>query len=777
MQNADTVFTDPETHWLVRLYLRLIRRFRPDLGWAVLVTLCLLAILPGQAIDIHDWIRVQRLQNMLVVAGPLAALTGWLLLGWRHWRPSNRSWWRLLLLFLVSELIGLAVLSQLFIRWIPGIVETVRSLARGTYFALWSDALAKLLASGTRYSLWWQGVQGGGAAQDDLVFAGLVGLLIWTCVLLSVYIARRYRRGLFASFPLLWLTTLPLIFSREGKFYLVLGLVLALLLHLVLDQDRLRGRWRSRGWDFSDDLMIDRLVAVAGATAFILTVAVVTPSVAVRPIADWYFRLVSPVDARLDDVSDRLFPDLKGSRRFVGLGVSGGLPNEFLLSAGPDLSDAVVMQVRTSDVVMDYPYESAPPPPGHYMRGATFADYNGRGWGNDKTVRAEEAANQRWIEPPWIGRRPLVQSVNLTFLSNVLYAAPEPVEPAVDYRTELRSAGDLVAIFARSQSYTIASLVPALSTEQLEQAAPVDLATLPEEYAAHLLLPESVTQRTRELASELVDGLETPYAMAREIERYLRTYEYDLTVPSLPADVVDVADYFLFDLERGYCDYYATAFVVLARLNGLPTRFATGFAVGRWDGYDLTWTISEAEAHSWPEVYFPEYGWIAFEPTVGRAELDRIGLPVPPSSVDFSPGLPTVEPITSDGFGWNWQMLFWLLPLGLAIWGGWAWANAILARRRDPWHSILRWGQRIGRPMADGETTSEYGHGLALFLVSHQRGEPGTIRYVAGEIESMSRDVTQFRYGPTGDRSEVIHRVEERWAVLRGYLWRVKIGK
>ena len=172
---------------------------------------------------------------------------------------------------------------------------------------------------------------------------------------------------------------------------------------------------------------------------------------------------------------------------------------------------------------------------------------------------------------------------------------------------------------------------------------------LPAEYEGHLQLPDTVTERTRQLAEELTGHLDSPYAKATAIESYLRTYEYDLSVPEPPPGVTDVTDFFLFELKRGYCDYYATAFVTLARLAGLPTRFATGYAVGAWDGFDRVWVVSEAEAHSWPEVLFPEVGWIPFEPTAGRPSLTRIGLPQASSSGPANAGQPTVDEIEAPG--------------------------------------------------------------------------------------------------------------------------------
>ena len=114
----------------------------------------------------------------------------------------------------------------------------------------------------------------------------------------------------------------------------------------------------------------------------------------------------------------------------------------------------------------------------------------------------------------------------------------------------------------------------------------------------------------------------TPYDRARAIEQYLRTFPYTLQLPPPPLDR-DVVDYFLFDLQKGYCDYYASAMVVLARAAGLPARLVVGYAPGTFDAQRALYVVTAADAHSWAEVYFPGIGWIEFEPTAGRAALER----------------------------------------------------------------------------------------------------------------------------------------------------------
>ena len=113
----------------------------------------------------------------------------------------------------------------------------------------------------------------------------------------------------------------------------------------------------------------------------------------------------------------------------------------------------------------------------------------------------------------------------------------------------------------------------------------------------------------------------TPYDRVRSIERYLRTFPYTLDVPHPPASR-DLVDYFLFDLKEGYCDYYASAMVVLARAAGIPARLAIGYASGDYNEKSRRFMVTGADAHSWVEVDFPNTGWVPFEPTASRPLLE-----------------------------------------------------------------------------------------------------------------------------------------------------------
>ena len=153
---------------------------------------------------------------------------------------------------------------------------------------------------------------------------------------------------------------------------------------------------------------------------------------------------MTPVYDSVDQVTERMFPDLKGGRRGMGR-LGSGLPNRFLLEGGVELGRYEVMRVSTN-----YPFgavtEMGDRPPRLYMRRGTFVNYDGRGWNNSGQKRdAAFAASRAWrSEEEWTGRVPLTQRVRLTAPTAVLPAAGEPAEFRLDYELERRSYDDLV---------------------------------------------------------------------------------------------------------------------------------------------------------------------------------------------------------------------------------------------------------------------------------------------------------------------------------------------
>ncbi|GAA0360613.1 transglutaminase-like domain-containing protein [Alkalibacterium iburiense] len=154
-------------------------------------------------------------------------------------------------------------------------------------------------------------------------------------------------------------------------------------------------------------------------------------------------------------------------------------------------------------------------------------------------------------------------------------------------------------------------------------------------FEAELQIPDSLPQRVAELAEEITEGLDSEYEMVRAIEQYLKEdggYRYSLLEVESSPEGEDYVDYFLFNSFIGYCDNFSTAMTMMLRTIGIPARWTKGFTPGNLyiNGKDTPYyQVSNANAHSWVEVYFPSFGWVPFEPSPSFANPVTNPEPVP----------------------------------------------------------------------------------------------------------------------------------------------------
>jgi hypothetical protein len=152
----------------------------------------------------------------------------------------------------------------------------------------------------------------------------------------------------------------------------------------------------------------------------------------------------------------------------------------------------------------------------------------------------------------------------------------------------------------------------------------------------------------RQLAEKVTEGAKTPYDKAVAIKDFLRGFKYSLTVKP-PPNGIDGVDWFLFQEKQGFCTNYASAMVIMLRSVGVPARLAIGYLPGEFDEASGTFIVRAKDYHAWSEVYFPKYGWIAFEPTAStRFEED---LTTPGDTRGDDSGLFPEEPIGIGGEG------------------------------------------------------------------------------------------------------------------------------
>lgn len=172
----------------------------------------------------------------------------------------------------------------------------------------------------------------------------------------------------------------------------------------------------------------------------------------------------------------------------------------------------------------------------------------------------------------------------------------------------------------KGDQYTVDSQVPFFDEKVLRGANVPQITRAMETYVS---LPVTLPQRVKDLAKDVTKDAKTPYERALAIESYLRqTYTYDTENVPVPKENQDFVDQFLFDSKHGYCDHFSSSMVVLARTLGMPARWVKGFTNGDADltyksdvEGEYKYVVKNKNAHSWPELYFDQIGWVAFEPT------------------------------------------------------------------------------------------------------------------------------------------------------------------
>ncbi|HDR8162041.1 TPA: transglutaminase domain-containing protein [Bacillus cereus] len=175
-------------------------------------------------------------------------------------------------------------------------------------------------------------------------------------------------------------------------------------------------------------------------------------------------------------------------------------------------------------------------------------------------------------------------------------------------------------------SYKVTYEIPEFSIENLKAVKTNEgQETNPYFMTKYTQLPKSLPQRVKDLAVNLTNDKDNRYDKVLAIENYFtdNSFTYESTNVLFPAKSQDYVDQFLFDTKSGYCNNFSTSMIVLLRSVGIPARWVKGYTEGTLDntlasaeGEDV-YTITNDNAHSWVEVYFPEYGWIPFEPTKG----------------------------------------------------------------------------------------------------------------------------------------------------------------
>ncbi len=767
------------------MFFQLIKRLFGLIGeYTLLAFLLLIIALASTVWTLSDVVRALD-QGLLLVMAFGGLLLGWLL---AKAKPVPGRLAAILITILGFEIVILRVgnlgqpilvTGQYLVDWAWQVqpwfpAETTDSSLVATHIgALWAGVETLL----TRLWTWSVAWAAGEPAFDPIVTTLIWSLVLWGVAAWAGWYVRRRQKPLLAIAPIgaLLATVLAYTPGQLESLLLVLGVTL-LLMGLVRNYAR-EQRWKRHNIDFAVDIQVDLAVVIVPIALCLVMVAWLIPSISIRSISrytqQFFWGQVEQVEPALGlkrSVDDQ--PDLLKSVR------SPGLPRRHLLGSGPELSEQVAMIINTGQSPVEpAQIDTAPPAPRYYWRSITYDTYSGRGWQTAKTQPISYAAGEAAIAADLPGRRMLRQSVQLVEnQSGLLYAAGDVAAADHDYSINWRAPGDPFAATIETAAYRVDSLVATVGADELRATG----STYPDWLQEHYLkLPKQVPQRVLTLARDLTATAPTPYDRAKAIEAHLRTYPYNLDLPEPPL-TGDIVDYFLFDLQQGYCDYYATSMVVLARAAGLPARMAIGYASGTYDPLKAHYVVTEADAHSWPEIYFSEYGWIKFEPTAAQPVNDRTSAPSLP---EFAQSLPPLDPapIQPAGGGFSWWLL---LPGGLALLVvgglGWLWVDTWRLRRLAPvaavatiYRRLYRYGRRLDVPVWSGDTPYEFSTALAgrIKAIDQDKRWSNFIAPAAREVDQLTNLYVQSAYSnhplDSADQRQTI----KTWQHLRRRLW------
>jgi transglutaminase-like putative cysteine protease len=704
----------------------------PAEGWLTLASFTVMVAMVALAIDDAHWAGSvpdgPSETSFLLPVLLLAALWGFV---------SAKARWPTLVADVAGALIGAGVL----LLAVGGVVSSSADLA-GRLRDL-SDSV---------YLFYHDLVIDGVRSSQTSVFLLVLGAALWTATQLAAFNLFRRHRGLTAVGLTGVALFVELSVSAQDQYrYFIIFAAAALLLLMRLNLLDQRVGWLRRG--IGDHGAVTSLYTRSGVIFIALTLLgalTLTATASSDPLAGV---LTQPA------LRDQLVNLGEQLNTIVG-GVVGNArgPNGLFAS-----SSTITGLWESSPAIVFYASTSTNR--GYYWRGATYDTFDGRTWKQtNRTNGGQVAAGASLLgstadQPASSSSRSTV----VTTITNVDLGGPTLVAPedpkSVDQATTVFTDGpggvfdaaELAGGLGGGATYQVTSEVlakgdaPGAPTQFELASAGTDYAATftPAMLAPYLAFKGSVGAETTGTANDIVARLPTdqrdPYHVAQAIQDFFLNsaeafhYQTDVQGECPSGDIVDC-----FLVHRvGYCEYFASAMVMMLRTQGIPARYAKGYLPGRQLA-DGRFEVAASAAHAWAQAYFPGYGWISFDPTPGaQADIGQTpsrfiqGSPLPTRpSPTIGPGqsgenatdphrqlgaLPPAVATGGPGPGAVAILVIGLLAL-LVLVGTWRSRRSSARRRAEPdaiFRGLVGFATRLGFGQLPTQTAYEYAGALS----------------------------------------------------------------
>lgn len=560
----------------------------------------------------------------------LLALAAVSLVGVRLWATDwTRDFYILVYLAFFAGLTGLGLGVSRFSVWLSAAFAAVYGVfITGWLFGTtvememtWRDRILNYL--GWRLRITIEQFLSGRPLSDPILFLTVMALLLWVTGVTTAFIL--IRKGA------VWPAVIPLgvtilIISHydqelaQNTRFLMSYLLLTLLILGRMAFLRNKQKWRQEGIQTTNEIQADfnkTLIILASSLLVLAWIIPITPTQVSRcRYSALWETLTEPWERFTEQIADIFVvdqPPTTTSSGFFGdsLDLGNGIPAS---------EDAVF----TVEVI-------TPPSPGYrnYWRTRSYDTYENQDWSSSPGLIETKLFpdDETLPYPDWEGDEIATYSLTADLRSTPNLYAPglptqinRPIEAVAQILPE--DQRDLVALLAdpnwvEGETYQVTTFIRLPTEAALRESS----TTYPEWTQRYLQIPEDFSSEVAGLAEQIASGQSNPYDIAYAITRYLRiNIEYSRTLPPIPPGA-DPMEWFLFDEMRGFCNYYATAQVLMLRSLGIPARIAVGYAQGEFDSQTETYTVRRRDSHAWPEVYFVDHGWVIFEPTVSQPAL------------------------------------------------------------------------------------------------------------------------------------------------------------
>ena len=612
-------------------------------------------------------------------------------------------------------------------------------------------------------------------SNDNLPFVLLVHALGVLGAYLAAWAVFRWRNAWIAVAPACagLLGIIATTSGRPSSAFLMFSIG-ALLLISRLHMQRSFSLWDRTKVEYPEWLSLQ-----AAQLAFVITIVMV--------VIAWQVPLgqqADAIDTTIDYVTEPIEQALEPlDRFFYNLAGGGGNFHKFgrtlPIRGDVSLGQKVLFEVRGENLGL--------------VRGTSYDEYTGSGWrssGRDEEeVNAGNPTTADLQSRAYRDRIIVTTEIEVFDDEETLFSIGTPLGANIDSIADLPETfpGDIERI--RSQvdlqegdRYRVAGTVSIASPNDLR----ADGVNYPDWVRErYLQLPDDLPDRVRDEAARVTEGVTNPYDLAKAIEAYILEFELDMGVRSAPSRR-DAVDFFLFDLQRGYFDYFSTAMTVMLRTQGVPARVAVGYVLDPEDFAEGTFAVRKNDAYSWVEVYFPTYGWVDFNPSdeltlVGTTIGDLIDGTTEMEFLDVEFELIPIEnPLADQGellnqllapvelereAGPPWTIIWSvggvaaalvIVSLGSRVY--WVWGLRGLSGMPRQWGSIERLAGWAGLRADESETVRQWGERIGETL---ERPEEAT---------ALSTAFEEARYGPPDLERTDAEETGDAYRILRNAL-------